>query len=61
MVCPRCSRARIERNGENVRCAVCGMDYNPSFGHQDNVRKEGGPHWLPDDLTLSFPQAVVQR
>jgi len=29
MLCPRCSRARIERNGIAVRCAVCGMSYDP--------------------------------
>jgi hypothetical protein len=29
MVCPRCDRARIERNGSRIRCAVCGMPYDP--------------------------------
>src|SRR5579864_3846477 len=30
MACPRCNRSRIERYGENTRCAVCGMPYNPN-------------------------------
>jgi ribosomal protein L37AE/L43A len=30
MVCPRCDRARIERDGAVIRCAVCGMSYDPS-------------------------------
>lgn len=30
MVCPRCERARIERDGVNIRCAVCGKYYDPN-------------------------------
>ena len=30
MVCPRCDRAQIERDGVVIRCAVCGMSYEPS-------------------------------
>lgn len=30
MLCPRCHRARIERDGVVDRCAVCGMCYDPN-------------------------------
>lgn len=29
MGCPRCDRVRIERDGAGIRCAVCGMPYDP--------------------------------
>ena len=30
MVCPRCDRARIELDGSSIRCAVCGLSYDPN-------------------------------
>lgn len=32
MMCPRCDSARIERWGAGIRCAVCGMSYDPNQG-----------------------------
>ena len=30
MMCPRCDSARIERWGAGIRCAICGMSYDPN-------------------------------
>ena len=32
MMCPRCDSARIERWGATIRCAICGMSYDPNHG-----------------------------
>ena len=29
MVCPRCDSARIEHCGASIRCAICGLSYDP--------------------------------
>jgi ribosomal protein L37AE/L43A len=42
MVCPRCDRARIERDGAVIRCAVCGMSYDP----RPNITTEASGNWL---------------
>lgn len=48
MVCPRCDRARIERDGAVIRCAVCGMSYDPSPDIRSQSAENGAalPHWL---------------
>ena len=61
MLCPRCHQVRIERNGLIVRCAVCGMSYDPD--QKDKTAQPGQStavsHWLPNG---SFPlqrQAIL--
>ena len=48
MVCPRCDRARIERDGAVIRCAVCGMSYDPSPELATQSPQNGAalPHWF---------------
>lgn len=48
MVCPRCDRARIERDGAVIRCAVCGMSYDPSPDITTQSLGNGAslPHWF---------------
>jgi ribosomal protein L37AE/L43A len=48
MVCPRCDRARIERDGAVIRCAVCGMSYDPSPEITTHLVEKGAalPHWV---------------
>lgn len=40
MGCPRCNRMRVESDGQRVRCAVCGMPYEPELGKQCSGGKE---------------------
>ena len=49
MLCPRCHRVRIERNGVIVRCAVCGMSYDPNPQATAPSPKPGAPspHRIP--------------
>jgi hypothetical protein len=49
MLCPRCDRARIQRDGVSVRCAVCGMSYDPDQQLQSAQDTVALPGWLPAD------------
>ena len=60
MLCPRCHRARIERNGMTVRCAVCGISYDPN--QKDPTAQAGqsaaASHWLPNRSFLLQSETV---
>jgi rubredoxin len=43
MVCPRCSRARIEGSGVSIRCAICGMSYDPNDEPNGPSKKHSAP------------------
>jgi ribosomal protein L37AE/L43A len=60
MVCPRCERARIERDGAVIRCAVCGMSYNPSPDTTTQSLENGAalPHWVAVAAFVPEPQAA---
>lgn len=62
MVCPRCARVRIERDGVLVRCAVCGMTYNPSQDLTIPASEHGAavPEWFAAAF-VPESQAVVER
>jgi len=61
MVCPRCDRARIERDGVIMRCAVCGMSYDPN--EETKTDTEGptdpGSHWLSAGPLSWHPPAAL--
>src|SRR5579864_881327 len=58
MVCPRCDRARIERDGAVIRCAVCGMPYDPT---PDREAQDVAaiPHWLAATPPVPDVQAAL--
>jgi hypothetical protein len=49
MLCPRCERARIQRDGVSVRCAICGMSYDPDQQNRSAKDSAALPNWLPSD------------
>ena len=55
MACPRCNRVRIERDGDDFRCAICGMPYDPNLGSDDAAAKESlpVPDWFPRNFGIS--------
>lgn len=55
MLCPRCDRARIQRDGVSVRCAVCGMSYDPDQQVQSVQDTAALPSWV--SLSQAVPQA----
>ena len=61
MVCPRCDRVRIERDGMVIRCAVCGMSYDPQ-GTRDQFSDNGAslPHWLATPPFVPDVHSVLQ-
>jgi len=61
MVCPRCDRARIERDGTVIRCAVCGMSYDPSPDLRTQSAENGAalPHWLAAAAFVPDPSAAL--
>ena len=61
MVCPRCDRVRIERDGAVIRCAVCGMSYDPTpdITPQCPDSDAALPHWLASaPLVPETPAAI---
>lgn len=62
MVCPRCDRARIERDGAVIRCAVCGMSYDPTRDMAAQSPDSGAalPQWLAATSFVAETRAVLQ-
>ena len=48
MVCPRCDSARIEHCGANIRCAICGMSYDPNS--QSKAQSQSAPIPILENL-----------
>ena len=61
MVCPRCDRARIEHDGVMIRCAVCGMSYDPTpyVATQISEHDAALPPWLAATSFVPEAQAVL--
>jgi hypothetical protein len=62
MVCPRCDRARIERDGAVIRCAVCGIYYDPTRDMATQSPENGAalPHWLAATSFVPKTDAVLR-
>jgi uncharacterized Zn finger protein (UPF0148 family) len=59
MVCPRCDRSRIERDGVIFRCAVCGMPYDATSGKsQSRENSDPSPH-LQSLTSIVFDEQAV--
>jgi hypothetical protein len=62
MVCPRCDSARIERDGVVIRCAVCGMSYDPTRDLTAQSPEHGAAlaHWLAAMSFVAEAQPILQ-
>ena len=58
MVCPRCESARIEHCGASIRCAICGLSYDPNL--QTKVQPPSAPTPILENLqSPAFEEKLV--
>ncbi len=60
MTCPRCDSARIEPWGASIRCAICGMSYDPNQDSATQSQQQSVPiPLLEDSQPFAFERAAA--